>query len=296
MDEHGEGLVRLDGGEFQMGSVDRFAYPGDGEGPVRRVRLDAFSIGACAVSNAEFGRFVEATGHASEAERFGWSFVFAGLLPDDFPATRGVAAAPWWRQVEGSDWRHPEGPGSHLDGREDHPVVHVSWNDAQTYCEWVSGRLPTEAEWEYAARGGLERQSFPWGDELEPGGEHRMNVWQGTFPGENTMEDGYLGTCPVDVFPANGYGLKNMTGNVWEWCADWFSPDFHTRDTRTNPRGPRRGERRSTRGGSYLCHASYCRRYRVAARNSLPPDSTTGNVGFRCVRYAGEGPIDRTDS
>ncbi|MET0513523.1 MAG: formylglycine-generating enzyme family protein [Thermoleophilaceae bacterium] len=283
MDAQSDGGVALDAGEFLMGSTDRFAYPDDGEGPLRRVRLDAFRVEPHAVSTFEFARFVDATGYVTEAERFGWSFVFAGLLPDDFPPTRGVQAAPWWRQVEGADWRRPEGPGSGLDDRGDHPVVHVSWNDAEAYCEWAGARLPTEAEWEYAARGGLEAKAFPWGDELEPGGEHWMNVWQGTFPRQNTLEDGFLGTCPTDAFPPNGYGLYNMTGNVWEWCSDWFSRDFHTRDKRTNPQGPRRGERRSTRGGSHLCHASYCRRYRVAARNSLEPDSTTGNTGFRCV-------------
>jgi sulfatase modifying factor 1 len=166
----------------------------------------------------------------------------------------------------------------------DHPVLHVSWNDAQAYCAWAGTRLPTEAEWEYAARGGLESRLFPWGDELEPGGEHRMNVWQGRFPVENTAADGFYGTCPVNSFPSNGFGLHNMTGNVWEWCSDWYHPDFHTRDTRANPTGPRRGTNRSTRGGSYLCHRSYCERYRVAARNSMTPDSTTGNTGFRCVR------------
>ncbi|HEU0024205.1 MAG TPA: formylglycine-generating enzyme family protein [Thermoleophilaceae bacterium] len=279
-------MVPLEGGEFLMGSADRFAYPGDGEGPVRRVRLDPFRVDACAVSNAEFARFAAATGHVSEAERFGWSFVFAGLLPDDFPPTRAVASAPWWRQVEEADWRRPEGPHSNIETRMDHPVVHVSWNDAQAYCAWSDQRLPTEAEWEFAARGGLDRKVFPWGDELEPGGEHRMNVWQGTFPGENSCADGFYGTSPVDAFPANGYGLYNATGNVWEWCADWYSPDYHTRDTRTNPQGPPRGANRSTRGGSYLCHDSYCRRYRVAARNSMEPDSTTGNTGFRCVRDA----------
>jgi sulfatase modifying factor 1 len=277
-------MVRLDGGEFQMGSIDRLAYPDDGEGPARRVRLDPFEVEACAVTNADFARFVDATGHVSDAERYGWSFVFAGLLPDDFPPTRAVTAAPWWRQVEGADWRRPEGPQSDLEGRLDHPVVHVSWSDAVAYCDWAGARLPTEAEWEYAARGGLEAKVFPWGDELEPDGEHRMNVWQGEFPRHNTRADGFLGTCPVDAFPPNGFGLFNVTGNVWEWCSDWFSRDFHTRDKRTNPQGPIRGTQRSTRGGSYLCHHSYCRRYRVAARNSMEPDSTTGNTGFRCVR------------
>jgi formylglycine-generating enzyme len=277
-------MIALDGGEFLMGSTDRFAYPDDGEGPLRRVRLDRFEIEPCAVTNADFVRFVDETDHVTDAEGYGWSFVFAGFLPDDFPPTRGVAAAPWWRQVEGADWRRPEGPNSDLDGRLDHPVVHLSWNDAVAYCDWAGARLPTEAEWEYAARGGLEAKVFPWGDDLEPGGEHRMNVWQGSFPGHNTGADGFLGTCPVDAFPPNGHGLFNVTGNVWEWCADWFSRDFHTRDKRTNPQGPIRGTRRSARGGSYLCHHSYCRRYRAAARNSMEPDSTTGNTGFRCVR------------
>jgi sulfatase modifying factor 1 len=277
-------MVLLDGGEFLMGYTGPASYPGDGEGPVRRVSLDPFWIDRCAVSNADFARFTNETGYVTEAERFGWSFVFAGLLPDDFPPTRGVANAPWWRQVEGADWRRPEGPHSDVSGRAEHPVVHVSWNDAQEYCAWAGKRLPTEAEWEYAARGGHEGMVFPWGDELEPAGEHRMNVWQGSFPRENTCADGFYGTCPVDAFAPNAYGLHNTTGNVWEWCSDWYSPDFHTRDTRTNPQGPRRGRTRSTRGGSYLCHDSYCRRYRVAARNSMEPESTTGNTGFRGVR------------
>jgi formylglycine-generating enzyme len=277
------GMVLLEGCEFLMGNDGPSAYPGDGEGPPRRIRLDPFRIDRHALSNAEFAAFVEETDHVTEAERFGWSFVFAGLLPDDFPPTRAAVHAPWWRQVEAADWRRPEGSQSNLDGRMDHPVLHVSWTDAQAYCEWAGKRLPSEAEWEYAARGGLEEKVFPWGDEREPGGEHRMNVWQGAFPRENTCADGFYGTCPVDAFPANGYGLHNMTGNVWEWCADWYSPDFHTRDRRANPQGPRRGTNRSTRGGSYLCHHSYCRRYRVAARNALEPESTTGNTGFRCA-------------
>jgi sulfatase modifying factor 1 len=275
--------VPIPAGEALLGSTHPLAYPSDGEGPVRRVRLDGFAIAPHAVTNAEFARFVEATGFETEAERFGWSFVFAGLLPDDFPETCGVVAAPWWRQVFGASWSRPEGPQSRREGRERHPVVHVSWSDATAYCGWAGARLPSEAEWEYAARGGLEDALFPWGDELEPGGEHRMNVWQGTFPSHNTEDDGFYGTCPVDSYDPNGFGLHNMTGNVWEWCADWFSRDFHTRDRRTNPHGPRRGTHRTARGGSYLCHDSYCRRYRVAARNALTPDSTSGNVGFRCV-------------
>ena len=252
-----------------MGSDDRFAYPDDGETP-REVSVAPFEIDACAVSNAAFAEFVDRTGYVTEAETFGWSFVFGGLLPDDFPPTRGVAAAPWWRQVYEADWRRPEGPGSDIEARQDHPVVHVSAGDALAYCEWAGKRLPTEAEWEFAARGGLVAKAFPWGDEMVPGGEHRMNVWQGSFPGANSADDGYVGTCPVDAFPPNGYGLHNTTGNVWEWTADWFDQTH-----------------RVQKGGSYLCHASYCRRYRVAARKGDEPDSAAGNVGFRCAADGG---------
>jgi sulfatase modifying factor 1 len=262
-------MVPLPGGTFLMGTDDECGYPEDGEGPVREVRLDGFWIDATVVSNQRFAEFVRNTGYVTDAERFGWSFVFAALLPDDFEATRGAAHAPWWRQVFGADWRHPEGPHSSIASRADHPVVHVSWNDAGAFCRWTGGRLPMEAEWEYAARGGLVQKRYPWGDELTPHGEHRCNIWQGEFPAMNSGEDGFLGTAPVDAFPPNGYGLYNMAGNVWEWCADAF-------DTGT--------ERKTIRGGSYLCHESYCFRYRVAARSSNTADSSTGNMGFRCVR------------
>jgi sulfatase modifying factor 1 len=248
-----------------VGSEDAWAYPE--EGPVRTVEVGAFAIGRHAVTNAEFAAFVAATGHVSSAERYGWSFVFAGLLPDDFPDTRGVVEAPWWRQVHGATWAAPEGPGSDVADRDDHPVVHVSRLDAEAYAAWRGARLPTEHEWEYAARGGLVGAVFPWGDELEPGDEHRMNVWQGTFPSHNSGADGWVGTCPVDAFPPNGYGLHNTTGNVWEWCADRF--------------GPGRPGQRVMRGGSHLCHDSYCWRYRCAARSGNTPDSSTGNIGFR---------------
>jgi formylglycine-generating enzyme len=264
-------LLELEGGAFLMGSQDPGGFPEDGEGPVREVVVEPFRIAAHAVTNEAFASFVTATGHRTTAERLGTSFVFAGLLPDDFPPTRAVAQAPWWRQVEGADWRRPEGPGSSIEGRADHPVVHVSWTDARAYSRWAGLRLPTEVEWEYAARGGLEQRRYPWGDELTPGGEHRCNIWQGSFPDHNTCEDGHYGTAPVDIFEPNGFGLRNTSGNAWEWCADWF-------DAAGGP-GPGRGK--VIRGGSYLCHESYCNRYRVAARSRNTPESTTGHMGFR---------------
>jgi sulfatase modifying factor 1 len=264
-----------------MGSVGDESYVPDGEGPVHAVRLSPFRIAARTVTNDQFTDFVEATGHVTEAERFGWSFVFAAFLPDDVSDTRGVVDAPWWRQVYGAQWRHPEGPHSTLHARGDHPVVHVSWNDAIAFCSWSRTRLPTEAEWEYAARGGAEGSTFPWGDELEPDGQHLMNVFQGTFPSDNTCADGYPGTAPVDAFPPNMFGLRNMTGNVWEWCSDWFSPTYYDHTPSDDPPGPPTGTQRVMRGGSYLCHESYCHRYRVAARSCNSPDSSTGNLGFR---------------
>jgi sulfatase modifying factor 1 len=279
-------LIALDGGWFEMGSEDAYAYEEDGEGPVRSVRVDPFGIAPRAVSNDEFSEFVDATGYVTSAENYGTSFVFGGLLPDDFPPTRGVADAPWWRQVPGATWRRPEGGRSSIDGRGDHPVVHVSWDDAAAYCRWSGLRLATEAEWEYAARGGLEGMRFPWGNMLRPGGVHRMNVWQGRFPAQNTLADGYLGTAPTGAFPPNAFGIYNMTGNVWEWTADWFSTTWHRDGPRENPAGPPAGDRRALRGGSYLCHASYCYRYRVSARMANTPDTSTGNIGFRCARDA----------
>ena len=278
-------LVELAGGEFWMGAADGDGYPADGEGPVHAVGLRPFSIAPTTVTNAQFAAFCDATGHVTLAESDGWSFVFAGLLPEDFPPTRGVAAAPWWRQVEGADWRHPAGPHTTITDVADHPVVHVTWGDALAYCRWSGTRLPSEAEWEFAARGGLDRKRFPWGDELEPGGEHRMNVFQGQFPGVNTGADGFAGTAPVRSFPPNGYGLYETSGNVWEWCADWFSPDTYRDSVRrspcVDPVGPPGGTHRVMRGGSYLCHDSYCNRYRVGARSANTPESATGNVGFR---------------
>lgn len=273
----------LPGGTFHMGTSDADGFSEDGEGPVRKVTVASFRIDAHAVTNARFARFVEATGHRTEAERFGWSYVFAGFLPAAL--RRGAARppqTPWWCGVQGAVWHAPEGPGSSVTDRTDHPVVHVSWNDAAAYCRWAGARLPSEAEWEYAARGGLEQRRYPWGDELTPGGEHRCNIWQGSFPTRNTADDGYRGTAPVDAYEPNGYGLYNTSGNVWEWCADRWGTR-HSERPRANPKGPSQGSSRVMRGGSYLCHHSYCNRYRVAARTANTADSSTGNLGFRCA-------------
>ena len=274
-------LIKLPGGAFLMGSNDGSAYPADGEGPVREITLRPFAIAPTTVTNTEFAAFVDATRYVTDAERIGWAFVFAGLLPGEFPDTRGVARSPWWRQVYEADWQHPEGRHANIATRLDHPVVQVSWNDAMAYCAWAGVRLPTEAEWEFAARGGLEQKLYPWGDDLTPDGEHRCNVWQGTFPSKNTADDGYYGTAPATAFPPNGCGLHNMTGNVWEWCSDWFDRSFHASGPRTDPLGPPSGETKVIRGGSYLCHESYCYRYRVSARSANTPDGATGNTGFR---------------
>ncbi len=269
-----------------MGTDFSEGFPDDGEGPVRPVTVRPFSIDRSPVTNQVFRQFIEATGYRTEAERFGWSFVFWAHIPQarfKELVEDTVRAAPWWCKVRDAKWNTPEGPGSNISTRDDHPVVHVSWNDAVAFAQWSGQRLPTEAEWEYAARGGLEQKLYPWGDKLRPNGEHRCNIWQGEFPKLDTGEDGYAGTCPVEAFPPNGYGLYSMTGNAWEWCADWFSADFHMTAGRDNPAGPPDGTGRVTKGGSFLCHKSYCNRYRVAARTQNTPDSSTSNTGFRCA-------------
>ncbi len=282
--EHRIEQVALPGGVFRMGDASGDRNPLDGEGPVHEVHLDPFAIDATSVTNADWAAFAAATGYRTEAESFGYSAVFHLALAADPADVLGPAAgAPWWSGVRGADWRHPGGPRSSVDGLDDHPVVHISWNDATAYCAWAGRRLPTEAEWEYASRGGLDGARYPWGDELMDGDRWRVNIFQGRFPAVNTAEDGFATTAPVRSFAPNGFGLWQTVGNVWEWCSDWFDPGYYAASPAANPAGPHGGHARVLRGGSYLCHSSYCNRYRNSARSSNTPDSSMGNAGFRTV-------------
>jgi formylglycine-generating enzyme required for sulfatase activity len=300
-------MIDLPGGEFAMGS-DRF-YPE--EAPVRRVRVDRFWIDETPVTNAQFAAFVAATGYVTFAERAPDPKDYPGMPPElaqPGSAVFEMAAGPvdtsapsWWHFRIGASWRAPLGPDSSIEGIEDHPVVHVAHADAAAYAAWAGKALPTEAEWEFAARGGLDGADYPWGDELAPGGAMLANYWQGLFPFANQLADGWLRTSPVRTYPANGYGLHDMIGNVWEWTDDWFAQPRNERKARgsccvpANPRGGTRGgsfargdpvrmPRKVMKGGSHLCAENYCRRYRPAARYAQPIDTTTGHVGFRCVR------------
>jgi formylglycine-generating enzyme required for sulfatase activity len=272
-------ILPIPGGAAMLGT-DAPVFPQDGEGPARAVTLKPFRIDAHAVTNRRFAAFVAATGHVTEAERFGWSYVFWMFVPE------GVAApspegTPWWGQVQGACWRAPEGPGSTIADRQDHPAVHIAWNDAAAFAAWAGGRLPTEAEWEHAARGGDARARFPWG-QAEPDESNALcNIWQGDFPRRNSAADGFVGTAPVDAYAPNRYGLFNACGNSWEWCADAFRVRSLAAAARRRNAAATAERERVMKGGSYLCHRSYCYRYRIAARSGRSPDTSAGHLGFR---------------
>lgn len=272
--------VLLCGGAFRMGTSQPI-HREEKANPIREVSVRAFGIDKAAVTNSRFSAFVAETGYTTEAEAFGWSFVFEAFV-DDPSRYKRLPGAEWWCAVPGATWDAPEGPGSNVVGRGDHPVVHVSRNDALAFAEWAGGRLPTEAEWEFAARGGFDQKRYPWGDE-EPDdtGFQPCNIWQGVFPFRNSLADGYLGTAPAKSFEPNGYGLFNMVGNVWEWIADELSHRTAQTTNKESPRSTPDLHHFLLKGGSYLCHKSYCYKYRIAARSSNTADSSTGHVGFR---------------
>ncbi len=272
--------IEIPGGNALVGT-DSPQIHDDGEEPSRTVRIKPFRIDQTTVTNSDFAKFTDVTGYVTDAERLGWSFVFWSDVSPDIPYTQGIAGYEWWRRVDGANWRDILGPGSSGNAWfSDHPVVHVSWNDAVAYAQWAGGRLATEAEWEHAARGGLGDVKFPWGNS-EPNDTDYFpcNIWQGSFPHGNTKADGWGTTAPAKSFEPNGYGLYNMSGNVWEWTADRFrvkSLKKHVRKRLEAMRGFR-----VLKGGSFLCHRSYCYRYRIAARTGNSPDSTTSHQGFR---------------
>jgi formylglycine-generating enzyme len=280
-------LCPIPGGIFEMGTR-KSTFEADLDSPRRKVKLTAFAMSPHATTNAEYAAFVAATGYRTVAEVEGWSYVFHLLLPDLAAYPASPPGLPWWRRVDGAHWAAPEGPDSSVAGREAHPAVHIAWYDALAYCTWAGLCLPTEAQWERAARGGQARQKFPWGNEMTPGGQHMMNTFQGDFPARNSGEDGFIGTAPVDAFKPNGFGMYNMTGNVWEWVNDRFGHlPVSGRLPAVDPTGAAEGYARTQRGGSYLCHASYCDRYFVHSRTRNDPDSSTGNCGFRVVGAVG---------
>lgn len=317
------GMVALPGGEFLMGSDAPYALPN--ERPAHRVRVSPFLLDTHPVTNADFARFVAATGYKTVAERpVDWEELKKQVLPGTpkppaellqpgsmvFRPTEGPVdlrnMAQWWQWVPGANWQHPEGPGSGIEGKENHPVVHIAFADAEAYAKWVGKRLPTEAEWEYAARGGKENARYPWGDEERPKGRWMANRWTGNFPYHNTAEDGFVGIAPVGSFPPNAFGLYDMAGNVWNWCADIYHGAAYaerasngaccdpTGPTAEDPELPLRGDpspvkvpgtlRRVTKGGSYLCAPDYCESYRPSARRGMTPDSSTNHLGFRCAK------------
>lgn len=274
-------IAEIEGGTALIGTDTPF-LAADEEAPLRRSKIKRFWMDATTVTNARFAQFVEATGYVTEAERYGDSFVFHGLLPEDDFFDKAVVAAPWWRAVEGACWYNPTGTRYPSRAKADHPVIHISWHDAMAFAKWAGGRLPNEAEWEHGARGGQGDVIFAWGNE-EPDDSTQIfcNIWQGSFPDNNTTVDGHFGTAPVTAFSPNPYGLYQMCGNVWEWT----SQAFKTRSMSKRARSLHRDKtgHKITKGGSFLCHKSYCYRYRIAARSSNSPESTTSHQGFRLV-------------
>lgn len=280
----------IKGDTFKMGTDSDEGFADDLEGPATEVEVGDFYMSPYTVTNQDFLEFFLETGYITEAERMGSSYVFHLLLEEESRKEAwSLSGTEWWLEVPEASWRKPEGVNSSIENRMDHPVIHVTRNDALAYCHWAGVRLPTEAEWEFAARGGLENKRFPWGDDLREMGKHHANIWQGDFPVANTKEDGYLGTAPVQTYEPNGYDLYQMSGNVWEWCLnpgkiplsefqektwrDFYKENHHFT-----------AELYALRGGSFLCHCSYCQRYRVAGRNSNTANSSTSNIGFRVVR------------
>jgi formylglycine-generating enzyme required for sulfatase activity len=305
------GMVWIPGGEFTMGTDSELGWPD--EKPAHRVRVNGFWMDETDVTNAQFRKFVEATGYITTAEKpvdveeiMRQSAPGTPRPPPEkllpgalvFTPTTGPVNlrdfSQWWKWTAGANWKHPEGPGSTIEGKEDHPVVHVSWFDAVEYAKWAKKRLPTEAEWEFAARGGLDSKDYFWGDEPFSKEKPQCNCWQGEFPWKNTAEDGFERTSPVKSYPPNGYGLYDMSGNVWQWCSDWYQVDLYRRRAGgviDNPTGPEKSfdprqpysPLRCQKGGSFLCHPSYCLRYRPSARHGCTPDTGMSHMGFRCV-------------
>ena len=260
-----DGMILIRGGIFAMGTDDGMPF----EGPVHKVELNSFLIDEHEVTVSEFERFVNATGYKTDAEKFGWSGVFDLKTGE-------------WKRSSGANWRHPDGVESNAE--PDEPVCQISWNDANAYAKWAGKRLPTEAEWEYAARGGLAGKKYAWGNDLRPNGKPVANWWQGTFPSQNTGEDGFINRSPVKSFAPNGYGLYDVAGNVWEWCSDWYDDEYYQKSPEENPAGAKVGNEHVIRGGSWMCAENFCTNYRVAARSHATPDTGLNNLGFRCVR------------
>jgi sulfatase modifying factor 1 len=307
-----EGMIKIPDGEFMMGADDDEGRPD--EYPQHKVKVHGFWIDASEVTNAQFKKFIEATGYVTTAEKKpDWEQIKKQLpagtpKPDESELTASSLvftppdhpvplndASQWWSWTQGADWKHPQGPNSNIEGKNNYPVVHISWDDAMAFCKWAGKRLPTEAEWEWAARGGLNNSKYPWGNEDIEAGTIKANTWQGSFPDKNANKDKYYSAAPVGSFAPNNYGLYDMAGNVWEWCSDWYRADYYQQikdQTSVNPKGPSKSydpmepaiPKKSVRGGSFLCNASYCKGYRVTARMKTSPDTGLEHTGFRCVK------------